>query len=78
MAACHLREGRRCDRVWFLVIWQLRACGRKQAVRDALPGHPLTRHIDDFLAYLANANKPQHAIRAYRGNLIGSPAPAGS
>jgi hypothetical protein len=33
-----------------------------------LPGHPLARHIDDFLADLANANKPRNTIRAYRGD----------
>ncbi len=27
-------------------------------------------HIDDFLADLANANKPRNTIRAYRGDLI--------
>lgn len=37
---------------------------------DALPGHPLARRIDDFLADLANANKPRNTIRAYRGDLI--------
>jgi integrase/recombinase XerC/integrase/recombinase XerD len=37
---------------------------------DALPGHPLARHIDDFLTDLANANKPRNTIRAYRGDLI--------
>ena len=37
---------------------------------DALPGHPLARHIDGFLADLANANKPRNTIRAYRGDLI--------
>src|SRR6266536_1086070 len=40
-------------------------------VRDMLPGHPLARHIDDFLADLANANKPRNTIRAYRGDLTG-------
>src|SRR6516225_1795476 len=43
----------------------------EQAVRDALPGHPLARHIDDFLTELANANKPRNTIRAYRGDLTG-------
>jgi site-specific recombinase XerD len=33
-----------------------------------LPGHPLARHIDDFLTDLANANKPRNTIR---GDLIG-------
>jgi integrase/recombinase XerD len=37
---------------------------------DALPGNPLARHIDDFLADLANANKPRNTIRAYRGDLV--------
>jgi len=37
---------------------------------DALPGNPLARHIDDFLADLANANRPRNTIRAYRGDLI--------
>jgi len=37
---------------------------------EALPGHPLARHIDDFLTDLANANKPRNTIRAYRGDLI--------
>jgi integrase/recombinase XerD len=41
------------------------------SVRDVLPGHPLARHIDDFLTDLANANKPRNTIRAYRGDLIG-------
>jgi integrase/recombinase XerD len=42
----------------------------EQAARDVLPGHPLARHIDDFLTDLANANKPRNTIRAYRGDLI--------
>ena len=42
-----------------------------QAARDVLPGHPLAHHIDDFLADLANANRPRNTIRAYRGDLIG-------
>ena len=37
---------------------------------DALPGYPLARHIDDFLADPANANKPRNTIRAYCGDLI--------
>jgi len=37
---------------------------------EALPGHPLARHIDNFLADLANANRPGNTIRAYRGDLI--------
>src|SRR5277367_1427901 len=40
------------------------------AAVGALPGHPLARHIDDFLTDLANANKPRNTIRAYRGDLI--------
>lgn len=44
--------------------------GAAQAALDALPGHPLARHIDDFLTDLANANKPRNTIRAYRGDLI--------
>jgi hypothetical protein len=36
----------------------------EQAVRDALPGHPLARHIDDFLTDLAIANKLRNTIRA--------------
>ena len=42
----------------------------ERAARDVLPGHPLARHIDDFLTDLANANKPRNTIRAYRGDLI--------
>ncbi len=42
----------------------------ERAARDVLPGHPVARHIDDFLTYLANANKPRNTIRAYRGDLI--------
>ena len=34
-----------------------------------LPGHPLARHIDDFLTDLANANKPRNTIRAYRSDM---------
>ena len=41
----------------------------ERAVRDVLPGHPLARHIDDFLTDLANANKPRNSIRAYRDDL---------
>lgn len=42
------------------------------AVVDALgTGHPLTRHIDDFLTDLGNAGKSTHTVRAYRGDLIG-------
>jgi integrase/recombinase XerC/integrase/recombinase XerD len=37
---------------------------------EALPGHPLARHVDDFLTDLANANKPRNTVRAYRGDLI--------
>ena len=37
----------------------------ERAALDALPGHPLARHIDDFLTDLANANKPRNTIRAY-------------
>jgi hypothetical protein len=44
---------------------------QERAVRDLLPGHPLARHIDDFLADLANANRPRNTIRAYRGDLTG-------
>ena len=40
------------------------------AAAGALPGHPLARHIEDFLTDLANANKPRNTIRAYRGDLI--------
>jgi integrase/recombinase XerC/integrase/recombinase XerD len=42
----------------------------ERAALDALPGHPLAAHIDDFLTDLANANKPRNTIRAYRGDLI--------
>src|SRR5260370_7318273 len=42
----------------------------ERTAADALPGHPLARHIDDFLTDLANANKPRNTIRAYRGDLI--------
>src|SRR6266568_526518 len=44
---------------------------QERAARDVLQGHPLARHIDDFLTDLANANKPRNTIRAYRGDLIG-------
>ena len=44
---------------------------QERAARDMLPGHPLARHIDDFLTDLANANKPRNTIRAYRGDLTG-------
>jgi integrase/recombinase XerC/integrase/recombinase XerD len=43
---------------------------QERAARDVLPGHPLARHIDDFLTDLANANKPRNTIRAYRSDLI--------
>jgi integrase/recombinase XerD len=43
---------------------------QERAACDLLPGHPLARHIDDFLTDLANANKPRNTIRAYRGDLI--------
>jgi integrase/recombinase XerD len=43
---------------------------QERAARDVLPGHPLARHIDDFLTDLANANKPRNTIRAYPGDLI--------
>src|SRR5260370_797160 len=42
----------------------------ERTAADALPGHPLARHIDDFLTDLTNANKPRNTIRAYRGDLI--------
>ena len=44
--------------------------GAERAAVDALAGHPLAPHIDDFLTDLANANKPRNTIRAYRGDLI--------
>jgi len=43
----------------------------ERTARDVLPGHPLARHIDDFLTDLANANRPRNTIRAYRGDLTG-------
>lgn len=33
-------------------------------------GHPLARHIGDFLADLRNQNSPAHTRRAYRGDLL--------
>ena len=42
----------------------------EQAVLDVLPGHPLARHIDDFLTGLANTNRPRNTIRAYRGDVV--------
>jgi hypothetical protein len=69
-AACRLRERRDARPLRFPVIRQLRARGAGQVARDALPGHLLARHIDDFLADLANANRPRNTIRAYRGDLI--------
>jgi len=44
--------------------------GAERTAAGVLPGHPLAAHIDDFLADLANANKPRNTIRAYRGDLI--------
>jgi hypothetical protein len=41
-------------RVWFLVIWQLRACGRNRPSGMRCPGTRSPRHIDDFLTDLAN------------------------
>ncbi len=35
--------------------------------------HPLARHIEDFLADLANANASAQTIRAYRGISPSSP-----
>ena len=70
MAKCHLREHHHVGLLRFPVIRQLRARDLEQAARDVLPGHPLARHIDDFLTDLANANKPRNTIRAYRGDLI--------
>ena len=69
MAICHLRERRRAARSGsgYLATTGIRT---GQAARDVLPGHPLARHIDDFLTDLANANKPRNTIRAYRGDLI--------
>ena len=32
--------------------------------------HPLARHLDDFLADLANAGASRHTLRAYRGDLV--------
>jgi hypothetical protein len=40
------------------------ATSQERAARDVLPGHPLARHIDDFLTDLANVNKPRNTIRA--------------
>lgn len=40
-------------------------------VVDALgAGHPLARHLSDFLTDLANANRSGETIRAYRGDLL--------
>ena len=69
MAICHLREHRHVGAARFPVIRQLRARGRNRP-SGMSPGHPLARHIDDFLTDLANANKPRNTIRAYRGDLI--------
>ena len=71
MARCHLRERRR-GRHGSVPGYQATAgTPQERAARDVLPGHPLARHIDDFLTDLANANKPRNTIRAYRGDLIG-------
>ena len=70
MAPCHLREHPAARVLRFLVIWQLRARGRNGPPSTRCPGHPLARHIDDFLTDLANANKPRNTIRAYRGDLV--------
>jgi len=67
MPGCHLREHRRTGAVRFPVIRQLPACGRNRPSAPCCPG---TRHIDDFLTDLANANRPRNTIRAYRGDLI--------
>jgi hypothetical protein len=67
---CHLRERRRLDAARVPVIRQLRARGRNGRPRRAA-GHPLARHIEDFLTDLANANKPPNTIRAYHGDLTG-------
>jgi len=68
MAGCHLRERRRVGPV---PGYQATTSTRpERAARDVLPGHPLARHIDDFLADLTNANKPRNTIRAYLGDLI--------
>ena len=34
------------------------------------PGHPLARHVSDFLTDLSNANASAHTLRAYRGDLL--------
>src|SRR6266851_4519703 len=70
MARCHVRERRHVGLFRFPVIRQLRARDRNRPPVTSCRGHPLARHIDDFLTDLANANKPRNTIRAYRGDLI--------
>jgi integrase/recombinase XerD len=70
MMRCHLREHPRASPLRFPVKQATAGTPAEQAARDVLPGHPLARHIDDFLADLVNANKPRNTIRAYRGGLI--------
>ena len=69
MAACHLRERRAAAAASFPGYQATAGTPAERAARDVLPGHPLARHIDDFLTDLANANKPRNTIRAYRGDL---------
>jgi hypothetical protein len=66
MTGCHLCEHRPAVAVRFSVIRQLRACGRNRPPGMCCPRNPLACHIDDFLADLANADKPRNTIRAYR------------
>ena len=56
---------------WRGIQRQLRSDEPATRPRSLWSGHPLARHIDDFLTDLANANKPRNTIRAYRGELTG-------
>ena len=43
----------------------------ERAVRDVLPGHPLARHIGDFLTDLANAKETAQHDPRYPPDLTG-------
>ena len=71
MAACHLPEHRGASPLHLLVIRQLRALGQSRPPATPCPATRSPATSDDFLADLANANRPRNTIRAYRGDLIG-------
>src|SRR5260370_5206318 len=69
LRAGYVRAGRARSFPGYLATWRLAAVDRVVTGQPG-PGHPLARHVGDFLTDLSNANASAHTLRAYRGDLL--------